>query len=77
MQASAHSNVIGVGVQMLLEDLEAPDGCSVDEYATALEKVIATKLQRYVQLQKRLGDLKTFLANEEALSARVQHVPMY
>jgi len=63
--------------RMLLEDLEAPDGCSVDEYATALEKVIATKLQRYVQLQKRLGDLKTFLANEEALSARVQHVPMY
>lgn len=63
--------------QLLLEELEAPDGCSVDEYVNALEKVIATKLQRYLKLQKRVGDLKQFLANEEALSARVQHVPMY
>ena len=64
-------------VQLLLEELEAPDGCSVDEYATALEKVIAAKLQRCLRLQKRLGDLKLHLADEEALSARVQHVPMY
>ena len=61
----------------MLEDLEQPDGCSLDEYATQLERIIAAKVDRYMQLQKRLGNLKAFLADEEALSARVQNLPMY
>lgn len=62
----------------MIEDLETPDGgSSLDEYASQLERVIITKMARYSQLHKRLGELKELLANEEAISARMHKVPMY
>jgi len=60
--------------KMMIEDLEQPDGCSTDEYAAQLERVIQTKIARYTELQKRLTNLKEFLANEEALGARVNNM---
>ena len=63
--------------KMLLEDLQQPDGSSVDDYAAQLEGIISTKIERYMQLQKRLASLKESLAHEETLSARVQKLPMY
>lgn len=63
--------------KLMLEELEQPDGSSIDLYATQLERVIGAKIARYTQLQTRLESLKALLANEEALSARVHNVPMY
>ena len=61
----------------LLEELKVADGCSVDEYAAALEKVLAAKFRICSELQARLDALKESMANEEALSARVKQVPLY
>lgn len=61
----------------MLEDLKEADGCSVDEYAAALEKVLAAKQRICSELQQRLDNLKETMANEEALSARVRQVPLY
>ena len=61
----------------MLDDLKDADGCSVDEYASALEGVLAAKLRICAELQTRLSTLKEQMANEEALSARVKQVPLY
>lgn len=61
----------------MLDDLKDADGCSVDEYASALEVVLAAKLRICSELQTRLSTLKEQMANEEALSARVKQVPLY
>ena len=63
--------------KMLLEDIGDADGCSVDEYALALERVIGRKVALCMELQKKLGALKQHLQDEEALSSRVHHVPTY
>ena len=63
--------------RMMLDDLKDADGCSVDEYASALEKVLAAKFRICSELQARLASLKEQMANEEALSARVKQVPLY
>ena len=63
--------------KMMLGDLVDPDGCSVDEYAAALEKVLAAKFRICSELQQRLDSLKRLMADEEALSARVKQVPLY
>ena len=63
--------------KMMLDDLKEADGCSVDEYASALEKVLGAKLRICAELQQRLDALKETMANEEALSARVRQVPLY
>ena len=63
--------------RMMIEDLKDADGCSVDEYASALEKVLAAKFRICSELQARLNSLKEHMANEEALSARVKQVPLY
>ena len=49
----------------------------MDEYASALEKVLAAKFRICAELQQRLDALKESMANEEALSARVKQVPLY
>ena len=61
----------------LLGDVLEPDGCSVDEYAAALERVIAEKLALYGRLQRKLGDLKQQLEDEEKTSAGLKRVPVY
>ena len=61
----------------MLDDLKDADGCSVDEYASALEKVLAAKLRICAELQQRLDNLKATMVDEEALSARVRQVPLY
>ena len=63
--------------KMMLEDLRDPDGCSVDEYAAALEKVLGAKLRICSELQHRLDTLKELLAEEGEISARVKQVPIY
>ena len=63
--------------RMMIEDLKDDDGCSVDEYATALEKVLAAKFRICSELQSRLANLKEQMAKEEALSAKVKQVPLY
>ena len=63
--------------RMMIDDLKDADGCSVDEYAAALEKVLAAKFRICSELQARLASLKEHMANEEALSARVKQVPLY
>jgi vacuolar-type H+-ATPase subunit I/STV1 len=60
----------------MLADLQQPDGCSVDEYAGALEKVLAAKQRIVSELQGRLDALKEMMAREEALSATVKQVPL-
>ncbi len=61
----------------MLDDLQNPDGCSVDEYAAALEKVLGAKLRICAELQHRLDNLKDLLASEEAQSERVKRVPLF
>ena len=63
--------------KMMLDDLSSAEGCSVDEYAAALEKVLAAKLRICSEMQARLAALKKVMADEEALSARVKQVPLY
>ena len=63
--------------KVMLDDLNEADGCSVDEYAAALEKVLAAKLRICSELHHRLDALKDVMAKEEALSARVKRVPLY
>ena len=63
--------------KLMLDDLREADGCSVDEYAAALEKVLGAKLRICSELTNRLDALKETIANEEALSARVRQVPLY
>jgi hypothetical protein len=60
----------------MLADLQQPDGCSVDEYAGALEKVLAAKQRIVSELQGRLDALKEMMAREEELSATVKQVPL-
>ena len=62
--------------KVMLDDLEA-DGCSVDDYAAALEKVLAAKLRICSELQGRLDHLKEVMAKEETASANVKQVPLY
>jgi len=63
--------------KMLIEELQEADGCSLDEYATALEKVLLEKYKLCHRVQARLDALKKQLEDEEALSARVKQVPIY
>ena len=63
--------------KVMLDDLKDADGCSVEEYASALEKVLAAKLRICSELQGRLNTLKETMANEEALSQHVRQVPLY
>jgi len=63
--------------KMLLDDLSEADGCSVDEYAVALERVLFEKVALCKRVQAKLNALKKQLADEEALSARVKQVPIY
>ena len=63
--------------QVMLDDLKDAEGCSVDEYASALEKVLAAKFRICSELQHRLDALKQMMADEEALSARIKQVPLY
>ena len=63
--------------KVLLDDLCEADGCSVDEYATALERVLSERMRLCQRVQAKLAALKQQLASEEALSARVKKVPIF
>ena len=62
--------------KVMMDDVKEVN-ISVDEYASALEKVLAAKFRICAELQQRLEALKETMAYEEALSARVRQVPMY
>ena len=78
-----HKQALQVSEQLLaherslLDDVLEADGCSMDDYAAALERVIAEKLQLYGRLQNKLGELKKSLENEEATSKRLKRVPVF
>jgi len=63
--------------ELLAEVHDTEGGCSIDEYANALEKVLAEKMGLCLRVQAKLDALKRQLADEEALSARVKKVPVY